>query len=65
MTKKQMICEDLHDAVDAETWKCQSCDKMIEDDHTKPYCRYCGEYWKDVQNGLWERPEYVFCDEVQ
>jgi len=36
-------------AAEERSWKCASCDTMIEDDRTKPYCRACHEYWTDWQ----------------
>ena len=28
-----------------DSWKCRSCDTLIEHESTKPYCRTCKMYW--------------------
>ena len=50
---------DLHEARaehrEAISWKCASCNKMIEDQEDEAiYCRSCAVYWRDVDNGLFE-----------
>lgn len=50
---------DLHEAraeaIETRLWQCRSCDTMIEDRmDDAPYCRSCGAYWRDVDNGLFD-----------
>lgn len=45
---RQLIAE-------VQDWQCESCTKMLEE-HEKRYCWQCGEYWKDVDNGLFDEP---------
>lgn len=33
-------------------WVCASCEKFIEENAGPTYCRYCGQYWDEVRNGL-------------
>lgn len=42
---------------EARSWVCASCDKMIEENEEGSYCRSCASYWKDVQNGLFDRDD--------
>lgn len=42
------------EAADASTWKCETCETIIE---SGKHCRPCGSYWEDVRNGLWDREE--------
>lgn len=46
--KRNAISEAMEIAVTEQTWRCQSCDKFIEEGETGPYCRYCRDYWEDV-----------------
>ena len=45
---------------ETKSWQCESCDKMIEENSKyEHHCQYCGDYWKDVSNGLWDRDFYA------
>lgn len=44
------------EAVEARSWVCSSCDKMIEEGQPEPYCRSCAMYWQDVATGLFDDP---------
>jgi hypothetical protein len=38
---------------EATTWKCASCDRMVEGDEGT-YCMICDQYWRDVANGVFD-----------
>lgn len=46
--------EAAREGADAQSWQCASCDRMIEDDSTAPFCRDCASYWEDVRNGIFD-----------
>ncbi len=48
-TKAQRRREARLQADDAATWKCETCDTIIESGR---HCWPCGAYWRDVDNGL-------------
>ncbi|TCU34090.1 hypothetical protein EV129_11373 [Rhizobium azibense] len=39
-------------AAEERSWKCESCDKMIEEHGDGPHCRHCAMYWEDVRKGV-------------
>lgn len=48
---------DAQDAfVEERSWRCHTCTRMLDplDPGEERYCFYCGSYWEDVKNGLFE-----------
>lgn len=33
--------------------KCRTCTAPADESH-EPYCRHCGDYWRDVEAGLFD-----------
>lgn len=51
MPKSSRRFEARLQADDASTWKCHTCETIIE---SGDYCWPCSSYWEDVRNGLWD-----------
>ena len=49
--KKRKREEAEIEAVQADDWKCKTCDAPVDDRYAL-YCIHCGIYWQDVDNGL-------------
>lgn len=49
LTKAARRREAKLQADDAATWKCETCETIIE---SGKYCWPCGSYWSDVDNGM-------------
>jgi len=57
MSKAMRLRRAQTESADVNSWKCKTCDRMIEgDDPCDVYCRYCASYWRDVDEGLWADP---------
>ena len=41
-------------AAEERSWKCESCDRMIEENSGGSHCRYCAMYWEDVAAGVFD-----------
>jgi rubrerythrin len=51
---KPKVHEAEAEAKEAKSWHCGTCGKMLEEHNNGPDCRYCTQYWLDVDNGLFD-----------
>jgi hypothetical protein len=51
MSKPADLREGATEAKEAASWSCKSCGTTIEENRDGDYCRYCEDYWNDLDDG--------------